>query len=170
MQGAGDAGAGHAEGVADGDGAAVDVQAVHVDAEVAVRGDHLGGEGLVDLDQVDVADGHSGAASAPAGWPRPGPRPMISGDRPLTPVATMRASGVRPSSRALVSDMMTTAAAPSLSGQQLPAVTRAVGPEDRLELLDGLQGHPCARAVVLRDDGAVRQGDRGDLAGPEAVG
>ena len=35
----------------------------------------------------------------------------------------MRASGVRPSSAALVSLMTTTAAAPSLSGQQLPAVT-----------------------------------------------
>ncbi len=48
---------------------------------------------------------------------------MISGERPLTPVETTRASGVMPSSRALVSDMMTSAAAPSFSGQQLPAVT-----------------------------------------------
>ncbi len=52
-----------------------------------------------------------------------GPRPMISGLRPVTPLATMRASGVRPSSAALVSDMTTTAAAPSFSGQALPAVT-----------------------------------------------
>src|SRR5664280_2197270 len=51
-----------------------------------------------------------------------GPRPMISGLRPDTPLATMRASGVMPSSRALVSLMTTTAAAPSLSGQALPAV------------------------------------------------
>ena len=43
---------------------------------------------------------------------------MISGDRPVTAVDTMRASGVRPSSLALVSLMMTTAAAPSLSGQR----------------------------------------------------
>ncbi len=48
---------------------------------------------------------------------------MISGDRPVTPVLTMRANGVRPSSRALLSDMTSTAAAPSFSGQQLPAVT-----------------------------------------------
>ncbi len=48
---------------------------------------------------------------------------MISGLRPVTPLATMRASGVMPSSRALVSLMTTTAAAPSLSGQALPAVT-----------------------------------------------
>ena len=48
---------------------------------------------------------------------------MISGLSPLTPVATIRASGVSPSSAARVSLMITTAAAPSLSGQQLPAVT-----------------------------------------------
>ena len=52
---------------------------------------------------------------------------MISGDSPDTPVETMRASGVRPSSLALVSDMITTAAAPSLSGQALPAVTVPLG-------------------------------------------
>src|SRR6266536_1971087 len=52
-----------------------------------------------------------------------GPRPMISGDNAVTPVATIRASGVIPSALAAWSDMTTTAAAPSLSGQQLPAVT-----------------------------------------------
>ena len=39
----------------------------------------------------------------------------------------MRASGVRPSSLALVSLMTTTAAAPSFSGQALPAVTLPSG-------------------------------------------
>ena len=48
---------------------------------------------------------------------------MISGDSADTPEETMRAIGVRPSSAALVSLITTTAAAPSLSGQQLPAVT-----------------------------------------------
>ena len=52
---------------------------------------------------------------------------MISGLSAVTPVEMIRASGVMPSSRALVSLMMTTAAAPSLSGQQLPAVTRPSG-------------------------------------------
>src|SRR5680860_1648468 len=52
-----------------------------------------------------------------------GPRPMISGETAVTPVDTIRASGVSPSSAALVSDMTTTAAAPSFRGQQLPAVT-----------------------------------------------
>src|SRR5437764_1211726 len=51
---------GHAEGVADGDGAAVDIELVAewVDADLARRRDDLGGERLVDLDQVDVVDGH----------------------------------------------------------------------------------------------------------------
>src|ERR671937_2339463 len=52
---------------------------------------------------------------------------MISGDRALTPVATIRASGVIPSDAALASLMTTTAAAPSFSGQQFPAVTRPSG-------------------------------------------
>jgi hypothetical protein len=52
---------------------------------------------------------------------------MISGDSAVTPVETIRASGISPSSRAFVSLMTTTAAAPSLSGQQLPAVTRPSG-------------------------------------------
>jgi hypothetical protein len=52
---------------------------------------------------------------------------MISGDNPDTPVDTIRASGVRPNSAAFVSDMTTSAAAPSFSGQQFPAVTRPSG-------------------------------------------
>ena len=52
---------------------------------------------------------------------------MISGDSPDTPVDTTRANGVSPSSFALVSDMTTTAAAPSFQGQALPAVTVPFG-------------------------------------------
>ena len=54
------------------------------DAEVLGRRDDLGGERLVDLDEVDVVDGHAGPASA---WRLAsiGPRPMISGLRPVTP-------------------------------------------------------------------------------------
>ena len=43
------------------------------------------------------------------------------------PEDTIRASGVMPSSAALTSLITTTAAAPSLSGQQLPAVTVPFG-------------------------------------------
>ena len=47
----------------------------------------------------------------------------------------MRASGVRPSSLALVSLVITTAAAPSLSGQALPAVTVPLGRKTGLSWL-----------------------------------
>ena len=52
-----------------------------------------------------------------------GPRPMISGRIAATEEATMRARGFSPSSFARSSDITSTAAAPSLSGQALPAVT-----------------------------------------------
>ena len=52
---------------------------------------------------------------------------MISGESPDTPVDTILASGVMPNLAAFRSLMITSAAAPSLSGQQLPAVTRPFG-------------------------------------------
>ena len=55
-QGAGEAGAGAAERVAEGDRAAVDVEPLLLDAELAGAGEDLGGEGLVELDQVDLVD------------------------------------------------------------------------------------------------------------------
>ena len=70
-----DAGARLTEGVAERDGAAVDVELVPADAEVLGRGDHLGREGLVDLDQVDVVDASCWPAPAPGGRPRPGRGP-----------------------------------------------------------------------------------------------
>ena len=48
---------------------------------------------------------------------------MISGRIAATEEATIRARGFRPSSAARSSDITSTAAAPSLSGQALPAVT-----------------------------------------------
>ena len=47
---------------------------------------------------------------------------MISGFKPDTPDDTIRASGVRPSFFAFSALITMTAAAPSLSGQALPAV------------------------------------------------
>ena len=48
---------------------------------------------------------------------------MISGRMAAAEAATMRALGFRPSSSARSADMISTAAAPSLSGHELPAVT-----------------------------------------------
>src|ERR1700685_4060331 len=99
-----------------------------------------------------------------------GPRPMISGESPLTPVATIRASGVRPSSAALVSLITTSAAAPSLSGQQFPAVTVPCSRNTglRAEIFSSVVPRPGA--ATGRHDGAVRQRHRHDLALPEPVG
>jgi hypothetical protein len=52
-----------------------------------------------------------------------GATPMYSGSFAAVAEAMMRARGFRPSSLAFVSDMTSTAAAPSFSGQELPAVT-----------------------------------------------
>ena len=65
---------------------------------------------------------------------------MISGSTPETDDARIRAFGSRPSSRARSSDMTTTAAAPSFSGQEFPAVT----------LPSGLKaGSSCASAASV---------------------
>src|SRR5713101_8331754 len=58
---AGDARAGGAQRMAERDGAAVEIGPALVDAEFAHAGDRLRGEGLVDLDDVDVLDGEAGA-------------------------------------------------------------------------------------------------------------
>src|SRR5207244_10406409 len=56
-----DAGARHAERVAEVDGPTVGVElALDVDAELVADGQDLGGEGLVELDDVDVGDVHAG--------------------------------------------------------------------------------------------------------------
>src|SRR5579862_302947 len=51
--------AGRAERVAEGDAAAVHVDAREVRVELALPGEHHGGERLVDLDQVDVGEPES---------------------------------------------------------------------------------------------------------------
>ena len=52
-----------------------------------------------------------------------GATPMYSGSFAAVADAMIRARGLRPSSFALVSDITSTAAAPSFSGHELPAVT-----------------------------------------------
>ena len=134
--------------------AAVHVELLHRDAEVLGRRDHLRGERLVDLDEVDLVDGHAGARQR-LRHASIGPRPMISGLMPETPEATMRASGVMPSSLALVSLITITAAAPSFSGQALPAVIVPSGRKTGFSWLTRLVVGARTRAVVLADDRAV---------------
>src|SRR6185369_4330225 len=118
-QGREQAGPGHAEGVTQRDRTAMYVQPLGIHPQLPVARHDLSGERLVELDKVDVVDRHPSARREAS----TGPRPMISGDSALTPVETSRAIGVMPSARARVSLITTTAAAPSLRGQALPAVT-----------------------------------------------
>ena len=56
-QGGQHAGAGCADGMAERDGAAIDVDAVPVEPQGVAIGQDLGSERLVDLDQVEVVEG-----------------------------------------------------------------------------------------------------------------
>src|SRR5947209_3210584 len=47
---------GRSQGMAEGDGAAVDVQPLRIDSELLDHCEDLPGEGLIDLDQVDVVE------------------------------------------------------------------------------------------------------------------
>ena len=67
------AGAGGGDGVAEAAAAAVDVDDRRVDARAPGWRDRHGAEGLVDLEQVDVADAQAGPARAPSGWRRSAP-------------------------------------------------------------------------------------------------
>ena len=82
-QGDDDTGAGAAHRVADGDGAAVDVDLGHVEFQLTGNRDGLGGKGLVGLDEVHILDGQAGLLHGLAGSGdgagahdprRPGPR------------------------------------------------------------------------------------------------
>ena len=81
----------------------------------------------------------------------------------------MRASGVMPSSFALVSLITTTAAAPSLSGHALPAVTSPSGRNTGLSVASFSTVVPARGPSSLRHDGAVGERDRRDLPLEEAV-
>ena len=71
------AGARAAERVAERDRAAVDVELLRASMPSSRdAGEHLGGEGLVELDQVDVVDRQAGALERLAGRAGTGPMPM----------------------------------------------------------------------------------------------
>src|SRR5579884_3421072 len=60
-EGGEDAGAAGADGMAKGDGAAVDIDAGPVPVEFFAVGEGLGGEGFVDFDEVEIVDFEAGA-------------------------------------------------------------------------------------------------------------
>src|SRR4051794_30909656 len=108
--------------MAERDSAAVHVELLVRDAELARRREHLRRERLVQLHEVDVVDPEAGAVERfPRGRHRADPH--VRGSTPATPLDTTRASGSRPRSRARSSEQTATQAAPSLICDALPAVT-----------------------------------------------
>jgi hypothetical protein len=93
----GQAGAAHAQRVPQGDRAAVGVHVVGVvgQAEVTQEGQGLRGEGLVQLDHVDVGDRAAQAAEELAGGRR-GTHAHDPGRHARVAAPTIRASGTRP--------------------------------------------------------------------------
>ena len=97
------------------------------------------GERLVQLDQVDVVQGQAGQLEHLRDRRRPGRCPSPPARTPPTAKATKRASGFSPRARRVSRSITSTAAAPSLVCEELPAVTRAACGEDRLQLRQRLQ-------------------------------
>src|SRR4028119_1103249 len=85
---------------------------------------------------------------------------MISGDRPVTAVETMRASGVRPRSRALVSLMTTTAAGAAVRGEARTAGARAAAGAGRRR-----EAGVAGLGVAHDDDGGGAVVERAGVTG-----
>ena len=121
-QGGHDPRAGHPERVAERDRAAVGVELVRVDAELVAAGHDLRRERLVHLDHVHVVDRHARRLEH-----RPDRRDRAEAHDLRANRRHRGRDDARPGleahSRALSSDITSTAAAPSLSGHALPAVT-----------------------------------------------
>ena len=118
----GDPGAGHADRVAQRDGAAVDVDLVLVDAQLAGRDEPDRGERLVDLDEVEVGRARCPPSRRPCAIALAGCSCRLASGPATTPCAPISASQVRPSSSALALLITTTAAAPSEICDAEPAV------------------------------------------------
>ena len=116
--------------MAERDGAAVGVHVRGVvgQAELAQHRERLRGEGLVELDHVDLRRASGPRAPAALRVAGTGPMPMMRGATPAAAMPTTRAIGVRPCARAAASEATISAAAPSLTPEALPAVTVPSGP------------------------------------------
>ena len=104
------------------DRSAVDVRLGRVGFQRAHAGQALRGKGLVQLDQVDVGQRQLALASTFC-TAVTGAMKISLGATPLVALATMRALSGERLSRATSSVTTTTAAAPSLICEALPAVT-----------------------------------------------
>ena len=148
---AGQARAGHAEGVADGDRAAVDVVLLRIDAE-RCRGSRGTGRRRLRSAPTGRCRRPSGRdASSRRGTANTGPMPISSGSQPATAQPMKRAQRLagRGVSASLAS-ISTTAAAPSESCEALPAVMNLPGPLTGSSLDEAL--HAWCRDDCTRRD------------------
>ena len=139
-------------------------------AQVAVRRDHLRGERLVDLHQVDVVDGHTGQRQRLLGRLDRAEAHDLRRQARVTPVAhdarerrdaqllRLRVGHDHQGGRAVV------------ERAAVPGGHAAVRAEHRLEAGDALDGHAGAGPSSELTTRPFGQRDRRDLARPEAVG
>ena len=139
---------------------------VDIDVELGANSQHLSRKGLVQLNDVDIPHRHARRRQdSPGRLDRPHPHDLRldAGDgRPDDP-----RGGFRPSVRARVSDISSTAAAPSLSGHEFPAVTRPFSTNDGLSAASA-SIWSRTRALVLGHHGAVLALDGRQLTLEEA--
>ena len=109
--------------MAERDGAAVDVQAVGIDRQQLAGRRAPARRRLRSARRDRSGRASARSASGPSGSPAPGRCRTAPARTPAVAKATKRASGVRPRSRARAADITTTADAPSLVCEELPAVT-----------------------------------------------
>ena len=131
--------------------AAVDVDLVVGDAEVAHRDHRDAGEGLVDLVEIDVGDAPAGLLQHLVIAPT-GAVVNLAGSWAWAAWPTMRATGFRPRRSATLWRVMTSAAAPSLMRDGVGGGDRAVLGEGGLEAGDLARRSPlpgCSSSATV---------------------
>ena len=137
-----------------------------VELELAVAGQDLGRERLVDLDHVDLGRASSPARPAASAVAGTGPEPMTCGSTPALARADDPGQRADAPGPARASAAITTrAAAPSLIPEELPAVTVPGVAEDRLEPGQALQGGVGPRVLVALDRDRAPPGVEGRRPG-----
>ena len=163
-----------ADRVAERDGAAVDVHLRRIDAELAQDGHGLHRERFVQLEEIDVLQVPADLLRDLLRPPRPASSARTSARGRWSPGRRCAPAASRSSACAIAADITTSAAAPSLTGGALPAVTRAVLLERRLQRRSDSGGRVGAdRLVAVEHDRVallLRNRDRQDLGRERAAG
>ncbi len=123
QQRGGQLGAGAPERVAEGDGPAVDVEPRRIDGKLAQAGECLSGECFVELDEVDLIERQAGHLQDLSDCRHRSDAEALGFDTSGRKRDEPRQRRRAPSARARSADITTTAAAPSLVCDELPAVT-----------------------------------------------